>query len=298
MHGWGVGPAMRTAALALILFLASATFGAGCGFGGRAVLVVGLYESAAGVVLGAAAAMVCHALRLRPAKAAWPVAALAAAAWLCGWQSADAWAFRQEQAQWLLAQPMQMAQDMAVAGADSPLQLVDAGLRAETGRDGWLGAWLAQFKAGVWVVRTAGMQRAVAMPASGHAAWLGLQAAFVALMIQRALRHQAAQPVCLRCGRYLRRRRLAWVAEPEVDRIKAAWQQGNSGTPFQPAPATAARAELLADTCPHRCEGANQLALVGLRGRQFSARIPGELARFDLAQADARIAVAESAARP
>lgn len=250
--------------------------GIACGLAGRVVYLLGLYDIAAGLGLGAAAVALCH-LAQRPLGAwAGPVAMLAAGLWMAAAQTTDAWAFRQEQAQWLQGQPLLLAQDLAVAGVDDALALVDAGLRAETGADGLTGSWLAQGKAGVILQRAIGSQRVLPAPLPVRAAVMGGEIAFVALVVWRALQQLAREPVCPVCRRFLRRRPLGRVGQAQVDALRQAWALGDRALPT--GDAAIAVALVYEDTCTFAHLMQPGLALVGLRGHRWGAQPPGPLA--------------------
>ena len=264
--------------------LAAAITGLCCGMAGRVVYLIGLYEVVAGLALGAAAVTLCHLARWRIGPMAGPLAAGAALVWLGFAQAADAWAFRQQQAQWLLDQPLLLAQDLAVAGVDSAMALVDAGLRAETGRDGLLGSWLAQGKPGIVVLRALGDPRVVPAPFSVRGFALGVSAAFVALVVWRALGQLTVAAACPRCGRFLRRRVLARVGDRQATALQQAWQTGDRALPTADGAPTVA--VVYEDGCLPGHLALPGLALVGLRRHSWTLRHPGPRAHIAAVPAD------------
>ncbi|MSQ81510.1 MAG: hypothetical protein EXR77_01140 [Myxococcales bacterium] len=266
-----------------LLGAVAAVFGVASALASRIILIAGLYEVAAALLLGSVAVALCHLQALRPNRLSLLVAVTAAAGWLAVHETTDAWAFRQEQIRWLQSQPIQLAQDMAVAQVDSAELLVDLGLRAETGDSGLVGAWLAQNKAGIVVQRTLGVQRVLPLGWAALAAAIGVRVAIVALLVWRALLRLAVEPRCPRCQRYLRRTQIARVSEAELAPLITAWQSGEYLQPGQSRPAVAV---VYRDECARGHLSRPGLAAVRLRRFGFALQVPGPVAQLAPVLAD------------
>lgn len=268
---------MRTIAAWVATWLAAALMGAATALAGRIVHLLGLYEVAATLVLSVVAVTVHHLCRAVPGGARYALAALAAATWIGCHLWVDAWSFRREQGEAVVQEAALLARDFVVAGAGTPLELVDAGLRAETGQDGVRGALLVQAKAGLEVQRTFGATRVWPMPRWGWALARALQAALVALGIARALKHLATEPRCDRCGRYLDRRVLGRLDDCVLPALQQAWQSGRREVP---EPTAQGQLWLWQDTCPAGHTAAPGYAIIRPRQRRWSMNAPGPLAQL------------------
>jgi hypothetical protein len=138
-----------------------------------------------------AGAFLWHLLAVRSRWLASVAAVVAAATWLVSFKAAEAWLFRREQIEQVAASLPLLAHELAAAHADSAAGLVDAGLAAETGKQGVAGALAVEWKAGVLTFRVPGHERRMPLPPWGRALWLGGEAAFVAVVVRRALRKTA-----------------------------------------------------------------------------------------------------------
>lgn len=240
---------MRSLLALLFTLLAAVLVGVITGFAGRVVSVLGLYDVVAALALSVVAVALHHVAQRRPGPERFLVASLAALTWLGAHRTTDAWAFRQEQGQAVLEQTDLLAADFIVSGADTPLQLVDAGLAADTGVPGLRGALLVQLKTGVVVHRALGATRVLPAPSWLVALFAACEAAFVTLVVARALGHLRNEPVCATCGRFLRRRALGPLTGQEVARLADAWSRGDRQVPTSTSKnATVALA--YEDTCP------------------------------------------------
>lgn len=246
------------------------------GLAGRVVALVGLYEVLAALVLSIVAVAACHLFRHRPGKLAPLLAILAALAWMAAHRVTDAWAFRSEQAQAVQQEAAHLVDQFVAAGADTPLQLVDAGLQAETGHGGLRGALMVLLKGGVVATRALGQARVLPASLAVHVAVLGLLAGLVAVVIHRALVHLAGEPICATCQRYLRRRQLGHVDADEAARLAEAWSQGQREEPHRLSSAGIALA--YEDTCPAGHTQRPGYALVRARRRGLARTAPGPLA--------------------
>jgi hypothetical protein len=241
------------------------------------VQVVGLYEVAAALLLSVWTVSAHHLWRVVPGGGRFALAGLAAVAWLSCHLWVDAWAFRREQADAVVQEAALLARDFVVAGAGTPIELVDAGLRAETGQDGVRGALLVQAKSGLEIQRALGVTRVWPLPRWAWALARALQAAFVAWVIARSLHHLGTEPRCGLCGSYLRRQALGRVAEAHVDLLRAAWLAGQRETPI---PVANGGIWALRDTCPRGHTTLPGFTLVRPRQRRWSMRAPGPLAQL------------------
>jgi hypothetical protein len=274
------------AAIALPVMLPVAlALGVATGLAGRVLNILGFYEVLAALTLSVAAVALAHLLRWQPRGGALVVALLAAATWLTVHRVTDAWGFRAEQAQIVLRESHDLAEDFLVSGADTPLQLVDLGLQAETGADGIRGALLVEWQAGPVVLRALGLERRLPPEPIVQALMFAATLAFMALLIRRALLHLAAEPLCATCGRYLRRERLGRVSAEEAQRLVAAWATGDAAQPELDK--AAAGPEVLRETCGAGHTARPGLALVQFRSRTLGsgaaglvARLPAEVSRL------------------
>lgn len=241
--------ALRSLIALLGTVLLAVLVGIVTGFAGRVVSVLGLYDVVAALALSVAAVAIHHLAGTRPRAGRFVVAALASVAWLVAHRVTDAWAFRQEQGQAVIEQTDLLAADYIVSGAETPLQLVDAGLAADTGTSGLGGALLVQVKAGVVVHRALGVARVLPAPRWLYGLVAACEAAFVTVLIARALAQLQLEPVCATCGRFLRRQALGPLDATEVARLAQAWTRGDRSPPV-PDPQRAAVAMAFQDTCP------------------------------------------------
>jgi hypothetical protein len=275
---------MRPTFAALFTFAAALLIGIVTGFAGRIVHVIGLYEVFAALTISVVAVAMHHALQHRPGPGRFVVAILTTLGWMAAHQWTDAWAFRQEQGQIVAQQTDLLAEDFVVSGADTPLQLVDLGLQADTGIGGVRGALLAQMRAGLVVQRAFGAARVLPLPRWGFALALACQVAFVALVLARALANLAQEPVCATCGRFLRRQKLGSVGCHEVARLAQAWSEGERAMPqltgagHNVTATGPGAATIYADTCPSGHSLQPGFAAVRVRGRQLATSAPGPLA--------------------
>ena len=245
------------------------------GAASRVLQVFGLYEVLAALTLSLATVAVCHLLRARPLPTLG--AALPALLWLGAHHLTDAALFRLDQGQAVVREAESLAEDFLVAGADTPLELVDAGLAAETGVAGTQGALIVQLRAGVLVRRALGDARVLPVGLRWHALVLAVHAAFVLLVVRRALLHLRAEPVCAVCDRYLRRVALGQVDAGEVARLAQAWQDGTRTPPQVTAPAQPV-ALIYEERCPagHTLEPG--FSAVRLRRKGLARSLPGPIA--------------------
>lgn len=257
----------------LILLPSAALVGAALGMAGRILLVFGIYDVAAALLLGALAVAVLHLLGLSPGLARWPLAIALTAAQAVALLATDAWGAWHDQVRWVQAYPEASAEDLLVAGVDTPEALVDLGLQAAVGQSGPTGAWLQQWRAGVLIHRGLDHQRVWPLPTAVHAAVLGAELAFVALLIGRSLANLSLEPRCQRCGQYLRRQFVARVTARQAEDLAQAWAEGHYLEPG--AGGEPAVAQVYRDSCGQGHSHRPGLALVGLRRRGLSRRTPG-----------------------
>ncbi len=262
-----------------MLLPCAALLGAALGLAGRILLVFGLYDVAGALLLGALAVAVLHLLGLAPGQMRWPLATTLTLVQAAALLAADAWGAWHDQVRWVQAYPEASAEDLLVAGVDSPEALVDLGLQAAVGQPGPTGAWLQQWRAGVVIHRGLEHQRVWPLPTPVHAAVLGAELAFVALLISRSLANLGHEPRCRRCGQYLRRQLVARVTASEAEILAQAWAEGRYLEPK--ATAEPAVAQVYRDTCALGHSQRPGLALVGLRRRGLSQRTPGPWATLE-----------------
>ncbi len=264
---------MRSLLALFFTLVAAALIGVVTGFAGRVVSILGLYAVVAALALSVVTVAVHHLTQRRPGSSRFLVSILAALTWLGAHRVTDAWAFRQEQGQAVLEQTDLLAADFIVSGAETPLQLVDAGLAADTGVPGLPGALLVQFKAGVVVHRALGATRVLPAPRWLFALFAACEAAFVTLVMARALGHLRGEPVCAACGRFLRRRVLGPLDGQEVARLAEAWSHGQREVPVPGTVNHSSAAVAYEDSC---ARGHSRLpGYAVLRSRR---RTPGPLA--------------------
>lgn len=200
--------------LGALLCLAALALGVGVGLAGRVVYLLGLGPLVLSVLLGVLSVARWHLLRTLAPR--WRVAAWSAALAVLAVAAArgtDVWGLYQSQLTDLTSNPEAIATDLVVAGLREPRELLDAGLRVETGRDGLAGAWLLQLKTGLVVHRAGRLERVLPLPAAAQALVFGLEVALVTLLLfrtQEQLRHQRR---CAACGRFLRRTVLGGVSD-------------------------------------------------------------------------------------
>ncbi len=279
--GWLVGAGLTGAALGVV-----------SGVGGRSLFLMGLWPLAAALAGGFALVTFAHLTRERRRLWHLVAAGLLALAWLAADRGSDAVLFHLEQTSEVGRRGLLLADHAVVHDDDDPAALVDASLLAETGAAGWLGAARVQLRVGVPALRVLSVSRVFKVPVWAHALWLALRAALVALVASRALEQLRAEPVCDRCGRSLRRRRLGWLSEDAAREVAETWQKGPSptqpaamGDPVRALPELAAQRDarwpvaVLEDRCPAGHTHVAGLELQRARGRGLARRSPGPLAR-------------------
>ncbi len=239
---------LSRAAVALLSLVAiAAVLGVATGLAGRVLAILGFYEVLAALTLSVVAVALAHLLRWRPRAGALVIAFAAATTWLAAHRLTDAWGFRAEQAQAVLREAHDLAEDFLISGADTPMQLVDLGLNAETGADGVRGALLVEWQNGQLVLRAIGLERRLPPEPLAQALWISATLAFLTVLVRRALLHLAAEPMCATCGRYLLRVRLGRVTPQEAERAAQAWAAGQALEPATTPRATGP--ELLRESC-------------------------------------------------
>ncbi|MSP91328.1 MAG: hypothetical protein EXR79_05940 [Myxococcales bacterium] len=274
----------RAAVASIGTVAAAAVFGLACGAAGRTVLVLGFYEVAGALAISASGVFCHHVCRARPGAGRWGVAAVAALAWLGVARATDAALFRWEQVQVVDRESPILTHEFAASGVGSPAEFVDLGLQAETGRTGVVAAALVQLRAGLVVLRSPGRERRASMPLPLHVALLVGGAAFVAVVVARALTVLARAPGCGECGRFLRRRRCGHVTAAEAVRLAQAWALGGRDAPNTSGSihAAAGAPTVFEDACPVAGHTTHVgWAIVRRRGRGLTAQEPGEIARCD-----------------
>lgn len=217
--------------LAVVAALSGCIIGVLSGLAARQLHVLGLWEVAAAWSLALMLVAAGHLLQLRRPGVLTAAALIASLAWLMGHHTADAWAFRNEQIRSVAHGGLLLADDAVLHDTDDPAALVDFSLLGETGASGVIGAARVLLSRGLTVQRFAGVSRIVALPSWLHALFYGLQAAFVAVIVGRALGQLVFEPICSRCGSFLRRKRLGAVDATERDRLAAAWREGIRAVP-------------------------------------------------------------------
>ncbi len=252
--------------------------GVATGLAGRVLAILGFYEVLAALTLSVTAVALAHLLRWRPRAGALVIALAAACTWLAMHRLTDAWGFRAEQAQAVLRESHDMAEDFLVSGADTPLQLVDLGLNAETGADGVRGALLVQWYAGPLVLRAIGLERRLPAQPLVQALLLSATLAFLTVLIRRALLHLTSEPACAICGRYLKRQQLGRVSAHEAERLTQAWMRGEAAEPE--IGNREAGPVVLQETCTAGHSTRPGLALVQFRSRSLGTGGAGVLARL------------------
>ena len=263
--------ALLRGSVALLAMLGvAAILGVATGLAGRILTIFGFYEVLAALALSVAAVAIAHLLRWRPQVGALLIALVAGTVWLTVHRLTDAWAFRAEQAQAVLRESHDLA--------DTPLQLVDLGLNAETGADGIRGALLVEWRAGPLMLRAIGLERRLPAQPLVQALLLAATLAFLTVLLRRALLHLASEPRCAVCGRYLRRTRVGRVSADEAQRLAMAWAIGDVPSPEFVASATGP--ELLRESCSAGHTQREGLALVQYRSRTLGSGGGGLVARL------------------
>lgn len=271
-------PLMAVLAMAVVAVVA----GLATGLASRALHVIGLYEVAAGLGLGLAAVTLCHLWRIRDRRALAILALVAATSWLFAHHVADAWSFRREQAKSIAGQGLLLADNAVLHDTDDPTALTDAALLAETGAAGVRGAAAVLLRRGLTVHRVLGRSRILPVPLWLHALWYALQAALVGIWIWRALGHLANEPICVRCGAWLRRKKLGYLDEAQALELARQWDRGERLLPagLANAASTAHPLVVMQDACPL---GHSRLPGFELRRRRrlsLTGSVPGPLARL------------------
>jgi len=259
------------AACALSLLVGAVTAAAG-----RSVLVLGLYDVVAALSISVGVVAFVHLARWRPGAAATALSILCALLWLGSNRTVDALLFRLEQGQEVARQAPELAPEFIAANAQTPLDLVDAGLAAETGASGLRGALRVSLRVGIVVSRAFGVSRVLPAPPWLVVLSMALEAAFVALIVARALQHLAREPMCAQCGRYLRRRPLGRCAAEEIERLATAWAQDRRVAPRISDMGGAAIA--FEDHCPAGHTAQPGYAILGLRRHGLARQVPGPIA--------------------
>jgi hypothetical protein len=230
---------LRTGLLLLAVAVVGALLvGAITATGAVALHVIGLYEVVAAAALAMLLSMVTHSLGRPLGSGGVAIALVAAVAWLLVDEVVSASIWRLLELRRVAARGLELADALVVSGADGPGALVDASLLADTGRDGWQGAWLLRFEAGVRVSGALERVRVLAAPPWVHGVFLGARAAIVAFWIRRALSRLDGEPVCSTCGRF--------VVPPDAARCPEGHLQRSEADP----PSTAA--EPVSRPLPHR----------------------------------------------
>ena len=270
---------LSRAAVAWLLMLPLAcALGVATGLAGRVFTIFGFYEVLAALTLSVAAVAIAHLLRWRPGAGALVIALSAGSLWLAAHRLTDAWGFRAEQAQAVVRESSELAEDFLVSGADTPLQLVDLGLNAETGADGVRGALLVEWYGGPLMLRALGLERRLPPQPLTQALLLSATLALLTVLLRRALLHLAAEPMCAVCGRYLQRESLGRVAPDEARRLTMAWAQGERVA--GEVTAQALGPELLRETCTAGHSAQPGFALVQRRSRGLGSGGGGLMARL------------------
>ncbi|MFZ4577810.1 MAG: hypothetical protein ACOYOB_05365 [Myxococcota bacterium] len=267
----------RTLLVSVVLATCALALGTLSGLAAQVVVVFGLYDVLAALALSFVAVVLAHLTRVRPSLGLTAASVVAAVLWLGAYRVADAYLFRLEQATHVAEHSEDLAAEFAASGTDTPLQLVDAGLVAQVGVGGWRGAMQVQLNAGLLAWRAAGVSRVAPMPFWLHVLIAAAEAAFVALVVHRALGNLTVEPTCARCGSYLNRKELGRVDEPEADRLRAAWGAGNRVIPA-PTKGSPGFIAVYEDRCPMGHTIKAGYALVRLRGHGRSTAAPGPLA--------------------
>jgi hypothetical protein len=261
----------------VVLVICALALGTLSGLAAQVVVVFGLYDVLAALALSFVAVVLAHLTRVRPSLGLTAAAIVAAVVWLGAYRVADAYLFRLEQATHVAEHSEDLAADFAASGANTPLELVDAGLVAQVGVGGWRGAMQVQLKAGLLAWRAAGVSRVAPLPLWLHVLMAAAEAAFVALVVQRALGNLTVEPTCVRCGSYLHRKDLGRVDQADADRLRAAWQAGDRAA-HMPAKDASGSIVMYEDRCPMGHTASPGFALVRLRGHGWSKAVPGPLA--------------------
>lgn len=273
-------PRQSLAALPIALLLTmplAMALGLATGMAGRVLQLLGFYEVLAAITLSVTTVALAHVLRWRPRAGALVLALVATLTWLTAHRLTDAWAFRQEQAKLVVEEAHTLAEDFLISGANTPLELVDLGLQAETGAQGVRGALIVEWNSGLLVLRAVGLERRLPPEPLLQALVLAATVAFLTLLIRRALLHLASQPACTTCQRYLRRTQLGHLNVERATALQEAWQQGQR---TEPTVETAGPLTAFRETCPAGHTQQPGFALIQVRGRTLGAAEAGLVARL------------------
>ncbi len=297
--GLSRAPAARPGAapFAIALLLPSAALcgvfvGVLSGLASRQLHVIGLWELAAAWSLALLGVGAAHLLQVRSRRALLVAAIIAALAWLSGHHGADAWAFRGEQIRAVSGAGLLMADQAVLHDTDDPEALVDFSLMGETGKGGVVGAARVLLRRGLTVHRVGNISRIIPIPSWLHALFYGLQAAFVALVIGRATAQLMTEPVCPRCGVFLRRQPIGWVTADAAKALIGQWAGGRRAAPqpLETPQSSKSRPDgALAATrnsCPRGCTTAPGYSLLRRRGMGFSSSAPGTVANLEAVVAE------------
>jgi hypothetical protein len=267
----------------LLLVVLAAVGGGLTGLAGRVVYLLGLYDLVLALALGVAGVALWHLQRQLPPR--WlriTVGLLVAVVALSSSRLADVWAFYGSQLVEMQASPEAIANDLLVAGVDSPQALLDAGLQVETGHSGLRGALLLQIKTGLVMHRVGRLERVLPLAIQWQGLVLAGQIALVLLLLTRTWGQLVVEPRCPACGRYLRRTPLQSLAESDVELLAQAWRAGQrlgdpTLAPLPASPTGPVVATLLLDQCPLNHLQQPGLAIVRLRRRSlFGTGVPGQ----------------------
>ncbi len=274
--------ATRLFSAAAAMILAGVAVGLASGLASRTLHVIGLYEVAAGLSLAFIAVACAHLLQIRSRWSLIGLATVTAIAWLVAHHGAEAWLFRWEQVGAIDTHGLLLADHAVLHDSDDPEELTDAALLAETGADGIIGAARLLLQRGLRIQAVAGRVRVVPLPLWAHALFYALQAALIAIWLSRALAHLAEEPVCSRCGAWLRRRRLGYLDEGQALELAQSWRQGDRITPIAEttSPRGSRRVLVLEDRCP---EGHSVTPGYEIRRRRrlsLAGRRPGPMGRI------------------
>lgn len=270
---------LRGLAVTTCICILACVLGVATGLAARVLSIIGFYEVLAALTLSVGAVALAHLTRWRPQSGAWAVALAAGLTWLVVDRTVGAWAFREEQAKLVVQEAHVLAEDFLISGADTPMDLVDVGLRAETGADGLRGAFLADWGAGQLAFRAIGLERRLPPATWLQALWIAGTAALLTLIVGRALHHLAGEPRCATCGRFLARQAMGRTSLRAVDELRGAWSAGERLRP-EVAP-TAPGPMAYEERCPAGHSTHVGYALVQFRGRTLGAGEGGLVARLN-----------------
>ncbi len=272
---------------AVAMAVAGALVGVVTGLSSRTLHIIGLYEVTAGLTLAFAGVTLAHLLRVRRGLVA--MACIAALAWLAGHHGSEAWLLRLEQARTISEQGLLLADHALIHDSDDPEELADAALLAETGASGVQGAARLVLKRGLRVQAVAGHVRVLPLPLWAHVLFYALQAALIAIWLGRALGHLADEPICPRCGAWLRRRTIGYVGEDRGRELAVSWRAGERLVPGECEDSATSDRQLLVleDRCPnghteapgYEVRRRRRLSLTGVR--------PGPLGRLEARESSA-----------